>query len=58
MLVGTLTSVGGVVTSFYADTPSGATIVLLAIAVFVVSATLVTAPGCRPAPSPPHGRGP
>ena len=43
VLVGTLTSVGGVVTSFYADTPSGATIVLLAIAVFVVSATLVTA---------------
>lgn len=43
VLVGTLTSVGGVVTSFYADTPSGATIVLLAIAVFVLSATLVTA---------------
>ncbi|MFX4288059.1 metal ABC transporter permease [Janibacter sp. G349] len=42
VLVGTLTSVGGVVTSFYADTPSGATIVLLAIAVFVVAATGVT----------------
>ena len=36
--VGLLTSAGGVFTSFYADTPSGATIVLLAIAVFVVSA--------------------
>lgn len=43
VIVGTLTSVGGVVTSFYADTPSGATIVLLAIAVFVVSAVVVTA---------------
>ncbi|MGN7248913.1 metal ABC transporter permease [Janibacter anophelis] len=43
VIVGTLTSVGGVVTSFYADTPSGATIVLLAIAVFVVSAAAVTA---------------
>lgn len=43
VIVGTLTSVGGVVTSFYADTPSGATIVLLAIAVFVVSAAVVTA---------------
>ncbi|KRE37954.1 metal ABC transporter [Janibacter sp. Soil728] len=43
VLVGTLTSVGGVVTSFYADTPSGATIVLMAIAVFVAAACLVTA---------------
>lgn len=42
VIVGTLTSVGGVVTSFYADTPSGATIVLLAITVFVASATVVT----------------
>lgn len=38
VVVGLGTSVGGVVTSFYADTPSGATIVLLAIAVFVASA--------------------
>ena len=38
VLVGLLTSVGGVVTSFYADTPSGATIVLLAIAAFITSA--------------------
>src|SRR5699024_2107216 len=36
--VGLLTSAGGVFTSFYADTPSGATIVLLAIAVFVAAA--------------------
>lgn len=34
VLIGLLTSVGGVVLSFYADTPSGGTIVLLAIAVF------------------------
>ena len=38
VIVGLGTSVGGVVTSFYADTPSGATIVLLAIAVFIASA--------------------
>lgn len=37
--VGVLTSVGGVVTSFYADTPSGGTVVLLAIAVFLLTAT-------------------
>ncbi|WP_338747980.1 metal ABC transporter permease [Janibacter alittae] len=36
--VGLATSVGGVVTSFYGDTPSGATIVLLAIAAFITSA--------------------
>lgn len=42
VVVGTLTSVGGVVTSFYTDSPSGATIVLLAIAVFVLSAAAVT----------------
>ena len=38
VLVGVLASVGGVITSFYADTPSGGTIVLILIAVFVVSA--------------------
>ncbi len=38
VVVGLATSVGGVVTSFYADTPSGATIVLLAIVVFISSA--------------------
>lgn len=43
VVVGTLTSVGGVVTSFHADTPSGATIVLLTIGVFIASATIATA---------------
>ncbi|NNM44542.1 metal ABC transporter permease [Knoellia koreensis] len=38
VLVGVLASVGGVVTSYYAETPSGGTIVLLAIAAFVVVA--------------------
>ena len=37
VLIGLLTSVGGVVVSFYADTPSGGTIVLLAIAVFALA---------------------
>lgn len=35
VLIGVLSSVGGVVTSFYAETPSGGTIVLLAIGAFV-----------------------
>jgi zinc transport system permease protein len=39
VLVGVVSSVGGVVTSFYAETPSGGTIVLLAIGFFVVVAT-------------------
>jgi zinc transport system permease protein len=38
VLVGVLASVGGVVASYYAETPSGGTIVLLAIAAFVVVA--------------------
>jgi len=38
VLVGVLASVGGVVTSFYAETPSGGTIVLLAIAAFIAAA--------------------
>ncbi len=37
VVVGVLVSVGGTGLSFYADTPSGGTIVLLAIAVFVVA---------------------
>ncbi|WP_020574542.1 metal ABC transporter permease [Actinopolymorpha alba] len=37
MAVGVVVSVGGVLTSYYADTPSGGTIVLAAIAVFVVA---------------------
>jgi zinc transport system permease protein len=36
VFIGLVVSIGGVVTSFYADTPSGGTIVLFAIAVFVV----------------------
>jgi zinc transport system permease protein len=35
--VGLMVSVGGVVTSFYADTPSGGTIVLLAVGLFAVA---------------------
>ena len=38
VLVGVVSSVGGVVLSFYAETPSGGTIVLLAIAGFVAAA--------------------
>jgi zinc transport system permease protein len=41
IVLGSLVSVAGVVASFYLDTPSGGTIVLLAIALFVV--TLVVA---------------
>jgi zinc transport system permease protein len=39
VVIGVLCSVGGVTASFYADTPSGATIVLLAIALFLAAAT-------------------
>ncbi len=38
--IGVLASVGGVVGSYYAGTPSGGTIVLVAIAVFLLAATL------------------
>jgi len=38
MLIGLLVSTSGVVTSFYADTPSGGTIVLMAIGAFAVVA--------------------
>ena len=38
VLVGVLASVGGVVTAFYAETPAGGTIVLLAIAAFIAAA--------------------
>lgn len=38
VLIGVVSSVGGVVTSFYADTASGGTIVLLSIALFAVAA--------------------
>ncbi|MGH8941156.1 MAG: metal ABC transporter permease, partial [Actinomycetes bacterium] len=40
MGIGLAVSLGGVTTSFYADTPSGGTIVLLAVGLFVVAATL------------------
>ena len=39
IFIGLAVSVGGVVTSYYADTPSGGTIVLLAIALFVLAVT-------------------
>jgi zinc transport system permease protein len=38
MVIGLAVSVGGVVTSYYADTPSGGTIVLIAIGLFVLAA--------------------
>jgi zinc transport system permease protein len=38
MAIGVVVAVGGIVTSYYADTPSGGTIVLQAIGVFVVAA--------------------
>jgi zinc transport system permease protein len=38
MLIGLIVSTSGVVTSFYADTPSGGTIVLMAIAAFTLVA--------------------
>ncbi|MEP7034266.1 MAG: iron chelate uptake ABC transporter family permease subunit [Dermatophilaceae bacterium] len=38
VVIGAVCAVGGVTTSFYADTASGATIVLLAIAVFLATA--------------------
>jgi zinc transport system permease protein len=39
VLVGVVCSVGGVATSYYTETPSGGTIVLLAIAFFVLAAS-------------------
>jgi zinc transport system permease protein len=39
VLIGVLSSVGGVIASYYAETPSGGTIVLLAIGAFVLAAT-------------------
>ncbi|WP_461021932.1 metal ABC transporter permease [Thalassiella azotivora] len=38
VVVGVITSVGGVATSYYANTPSGGTIVVLAIGVFLLTA--------------------
>lgn len=64
VLVGIAVSVAGTVASFYADTPSGGTIVLLAIAVFLVAAgtaalrTRVHASRYHPATEHPHVHGP
>jgi zinc transport system permease protein len=41
MTLGVLVAVTGVATSFYADTPTGGTIVLLAIGIFVVATAAV-----------------
>jgi zinc transport system permease protein len=41
MAVGVIVGVAGVIISFHADTPSGATIVVLAIGVFLVTLTVV-----------------
>ncbi len=46
-VLGVAASVGGVVTSFYAETPSGGTIVLLAIAFFLVAAGISALGGRR-----------
>ncbi|MBT2404323.1 MULTISPECIES: metal ABC transporter permease [unclassified Streptomyces] len=46
MVIGVLVSLSGTVTTYYIDAPSGGTIVLLAIAVFVVM-TAVSAPLAR-----------
>ena len=43
VVIGVASSVGGVAVSFYANTPSGGTIVLLAIAVFLVASVGTTA---------------
>ena len=43
MLIGLLVSTSGVATSFYADTPSGGTIVLMAIAAFTLVAGVTAA---------------
>jgi zinc transport system permease protein len=42
VIIGAVCSVGGVVTSFYANTPSGGTIVLLAIALFLAASSYST----------------
>ncbi len=51
--VGVAASVGGVVTSYYASTPSGGTIVLLAIAAFLGVAAVAAARDRIRHPSPP-----
>jgi zinc transport system permease protein len=39
VVIGVVCSVGGVTTSYYADSPAGATIVLIAIALFLAAAS-------------------
>lgn len=64
VLLGVLSSVGGVVTSFYADTASGGTIVLLSIALFALAALTgaahraITRARHRHAERHPHEHGP
>jgi zinc transport system permease protein len=61
---GVFSAVGGVVTSFYADTAAGGTIVLLAIAVFLLTSLVATVAGLvlarrhRMAERHPHEHGP
>ncbi|WP_048545624.1 metal ABC transporter permease [Nostocoides jenkinsii] len=50
VLLGVVASVGGVATSFYAETPSGGTIVLLALALYLVAQV-----GARWRPASRHG---
>ena len=63
-LLGVAASVGGVSVSYYADTPSGGTIVLLAIAAFILVAaatgirTMVGSGGSARSPSAPTGTDP
>jgi len=64
VLVGVTVSVAGTAVSFYADTPSGGTIVLLAIAVFLLAAgwaalrTRLHAARYHPPSAHPHVHGP
>jgi zinc transport system permease protein len=43
VLIGVVSSVGGLVASYYAETPSGGTIVLVAIAIFIAAAVTTAA---------------
>ena len=56
MAIGVVVGIAGVIISFHADTPSGATIVVLAIAVFLV--TLAVVGGWATQYSPSIGRPP
>jgi zinc transport system permease protein len=52
MVIGVAVAVAGVSTSFYTDTPSGGTIVLFAIGVFIVAAIGTAIRPTRPSASP------